>query len=408
MRVAVTDSGDNEFEQCSVPSARSRRSRPRSRRADLLVIAAQLFTSRGFDGVTMAEIAAEAGITASALYRHFANKQALLQQVFETVGPCITATTSLAPTVEDVLRTRSVDAAAAPRALWVREGWRLDAHARAVVETNLNTARQQWVSALRHQRPRTRTAHLEFLADAVMALVDHRISLTKGATRTSSMLLDAAVLRVASLPPTDPPSAAVIVGDGRQPTTQPMFVSKRESAINAAMRLFGECGYTAVTMSDIAKESSVSRPTLYTIFPSKITLLHQITDRSYHVFWSMLHSLYTSTSDASTLIGRTIEAYIDLARSQPYIVRFVQFERAADSMLDVRQQEYISEVATVLRVANPHLTASQANVLVRATVSVVNDLCAFDPHGQAASQDLLRVCMAVLDVSVRDAAVGTA
>ena len=153
-----------------------------------------------------------------------------------------------------------------------------------------------------------------------MALVDHRMSLAAGATRGSSPLLDAAVLRVAAVSPSDPPSAVSTGGVGLQSTAQPLFVSKRESAINAAMRLFGEYGYAAVTMSAIAKESSVSRPTLYAIFPSKISVLRQITDRSYHVFWSMLHSLYTSTSDASTLIGGTIEAYIDLARSQPYIV----------------------------------------------------------------------------------------
>ncbi|MCT2275972.1 TetR/AcrR family transcriptional regulator, partial [Dietzia cinnamea] len=287
---------------------------------------------------------------------------------------------------------------AAPRALWVREGWRLDAHARAGIQTNLNTARQRWISALQQEQPRAPRAHLELLADAVMALVDHRMSLAAGATRGSSPLLDAAVLRVAAVSPSDPPSAVSTGGVGLQSTAQPLFVSKRESAINAAMRLFGEYGYAAVTMSAIAKESSVSRPTLYAIFPSKISVLRQITDRSYHVFWSMLHSLYTSTSDASTLIGGTIEAYIDLARSQPYIVRFVQFEREADSMLNVRQQEYITEVATVLCTINPHLTSYQADVLVRATVAVVNDVCASDTHGQAASQDLMRVCLAVLDI----------
>lgn len=409
IRVAITDPGDEPelHIQPSLGPVRSR-SRPRSRRADLLVIGAKRFARMGFDGVTMTDIAADAGITASALYRHFANKQALLQQVLETVGPGIIAATSATPTVDDILRTQSVDAAAAPRALWVREGWRLDEHARAVVERNLNTAREQWISALQHKQPDARAAHLELLADAVMALTDHRISLSKNATYASSTLLDNAILRVAALSPTEPPWAAMSVGDGPGRIAKPMFVSKRESAISAAMRLFGEYGYTAVTMSDIAKESSVSRPTLYTIFPSKISMLRQITDRSYHVFWNMLHLLYASTGDASTRMSRTVEAYIGLARSQPYIVRFVQFEREVDTVLGARQQEYFSEVATVLRTANPRMTASQADVLVRATVSVVNDLCASDPHGQAAPQDLLRVCLAILDTGDGDAATATA
>lgn len=385
----------NELKEYGPPSSLPIQAgtRPRSRRADLLVIAAQRFTSRGFDGVTMADIAAEAGITASALYRHFVNKQDLLRQVLETVGPRINGTHPAA-TVEDIMRTQSVDISSAPRALWVREGWRLDAHSRAAVEANMNAARQQWLLALRQEQAHIPPAHLELLAVAVMALVDHRVLLPE----SQAELLDDAILRVAALSPTDQPSAPRIVSDSLQPIMQPLFVSKRENAINAAMRLFGEYGYNPVTMSDIAQQSSVSRPTLYAIFPSKLSLLRQITDRSYHVFWNALHSLYSSTSDAATLIGRIIEEYIELAWSQPYIVRFVQFERGADSVLDARQREYIFEVATVLRTVAPHLTASQAETLVRATVSMINDLCASDMKERAASQDITRVCLAVLDI----------
>lgn len=49
--------------------------------------AAALFRRKGFNGTSMAELAAEVGITKSSLYHHFPSKQALLSEIIElTVG----------------------------------------------------------------------------------------------------------------------------------------------------------------------------------------------------------------------------------------------------------------------------------------------------------------------------------
>lgn len=48
------------------------------RRQQLLDIASQMFARRGFAGTGVDEIGQAAGITGPALYRHFANKQAIL------------------------------------------------------------------------------------------------------------------------------------------------------------------------------------------------------------------------------------------------------------------------------------------------------------------------------------------
>lgn len=49
-----------------------------TRREQLLGIAGELFSQRGFAGTGVDEIGEAAGITGPALYRHFANKQAIL------------------------------------------------------------------------------------------------------------------------------------------------------------------------------------------------------------------------------------------------------------------------------------------------------------------------------------------
>lgn len=46
-------------------------------RERILIAARKLFAARGFDGVTIRDIGEEAGLTNPALYRHFADKEAL-------------------------------------------------------------------------------------------------------------------------------------------------------------------------------------------------------------------------------------------------------------------------------------------------------------------------------------------
>ncbi|MGD9705808.1 MAG: TetR/AcrR family transcriptional regulator [Acidimicrobiia bacterium] len=55
--------------------------RPRTRREELLTIAADLFATRGFPNVTVDELGDAAGVSGPALYHHFAGKDALLGEM---------------------------------------------------------------------------------------------------------------------------------------------------------------------------------------------------------------------------------------------------------------------------------------------------------------------------------------
>jgi TetR/AcrR family transcriptional regulator, transcriptional repressor for nem operon len=55
-----------------------------SHRAALLAAAGRLFRERGFEGVSIAEIAAAAGLTHGAFYTHFASKEALCAETIAT------------------------------------------------------------------------------------------------------------------------------------------------------------------------------------------------------------------------------------------------------------------------------------------------------------------------------------
>jgi len=54
-----------------------------ARTGDILAAAVALFASRGIEKTTMADVAAEAGISTGAIYRYFPGKEALLAAVFE-------------------------------------------------------------------------------------------------------------------------------------------------------------------------------------------------------------------------------------------------------------------------------------------------------------------------------------
>ena len=73
--------------------------------------AAALFREKGFNGASMADLAAEVGMTKSSLYHHFPSKQALLSEIVERtvsrVTPMIEEIVSLDLPAEERLR-RSV------------------------------------------------------------------------------------------------------------------------------------------------------------------------------------------------------------------------------------------------------------------------------------------------------------
>lgn len=56
------------------------------RQAAILSEAARLFAERGFSGVSLEELGAAVGVSGPALYRHFANKQALLGAILVGVS----------------------------------------------------------------------------------------------------------------------------------------------------------------------------------------------------------------------------------------------------------------------------------------------------------------------------------
>ena len=124
-----------------------------SRRARIVVAAAQLFAADGYPAAGMDQIGAAAGITGPAIYRHFDSKAAILAAVFDGIIDAVTARPAELPadpppTVELLALVEVYAAAVAARrrlmAVFVREVHHLPAEHGAKLADRQRTLVRQW------------------------------------------------------------------------------------------------------------------------------------------------------------------------------------------------------------------------------------------------------------------------
>ena len=61
--------------------------REKSTRDHILIVALELFATKGFGATSIREVAEKVGITKSSIYGHFANKEQILESLMENCGP---------------------------------------------------------------------------------------------------------------------------------------------------------------------------------------------------------------------------------------------------------------------------------------------------------------------------------
>lgn len=152
------------------------------RRRDLLEAAARLFAARGYDGVRLEDIGAACGVSGPAVYRHFANKAAVLAEVLEGASrdllagalatedshpagePALRALiafhTDFALTNRDLIRVQDRDL----RSLPPEEQAEVTATQRSYIDV--------WARQLRAVHPEEDTAAAVFRAQAVLGLLN--------------------------------------------------------------------------------------------------------------------------------------------------------------------------------------------------------------------------------------------
>lgn len=162
------------------PTARSRAKA--DRRATLLSAAARLFARRGFDGVSIEDLGAAAGVSGPAVYRHFPSKQAVLGALLVGVSERLLAggrevvaeVHDPATTLRSLVRFHVDFALAEPDVIRVQDRDRSslsDADGRAVRALQ-RTYVDLWVGTLARLRPDAEPSELRIRALATFGLIN--------------------------------------------------------------------------------------------------------------------------------------------------------------------------------------------------------------------------------------------
>ena len=291
--------------------------RPPDRGRQIALNARELFTAHGYHSVRMDQIAEASGITARALYRHYANKQALLSHVIhEDQQRLVTALEQLAAaedagSVEDRLSTLAEVGLESRRlsVLWQREARHLDRDDFLLVRK-----RTRWIA---EQVGRLVVAPAapdldDFTTDvrswSVVSILTSLAFYDSGLSRARlNKLLVEACMRVIGVVGAHSESGAPAVQHLRMPA------SRREQLLAAAARAFRRNGYAGVSIDDIGAEVGVVGPAIYRYFDTKAGILVAATNRFYE--WQALEVAQALTRPArdADVFDALVEGYVRLA-----------------------------------------------------------------------------------------------
>jgi AcrR family transcriptional regulator len=351
-------------------TGRAPRRRPKDRKQQIILQARDLFVDRGFPNVPMALIAERVGITAGALYRHFDNKQVLLEEVIrESFGYLddVVTSESLEPALDEAIEKLLGHPYLAD--LWTNEVRHLPEGPRTELRRRFRDWTRSFEPALRGERPDLDPGQEELMAWALQSTLSF---LGSSATRTPPMArrpaVRAAALALAHAPlePSGPPS----------PQHVPRFVpaSTRERLLISAIEQFAERGYSETAMSAIGAAVDVTGPNLYGYFGSKAELLKAVSERGMHALWLNLDEALRSADTAEDALSRLIAGHARLAsswtQSRIDLVMEAEFAESARAA----QREYVGEWVALVRVIVPDMEVREARLRSLIALKVLNDL----------------------------------
>ncbi|MEB3022815.1 TetR/AcrR family transcriptional regulator [[Mycobacterium] crassicus] len=358
--------------------------RPKDRKAQIVRAAARAFSDRGYHAVGVDEIAAEVGISGPALYRHFANKYALLVATAEyTVEALVTAArVADDPDRPAAERLRAITDALIETTIGKRaEGafyrWErryLQPPDRKRIRASYDALNAAIAEPLAVLRPELSDADTAMLAAAALSVVGsisaHRTRLPAAALRALLGGLCWSVL-TAELPPARAKSLP------RRSERGLPSISKRERLLAQAIPMFGQRGFYEVSIEEIGAAAGLTGSSAYRYFPSKAALLaaafHRAGDR---VLLIITDALAESSSPRQAAL-RIAERYTALAFAAPDLINiyFAEFANLLERdriELRERQRQNVNEWAHL--VCQVGSAQTEAVCRVHAALALVVDI----------------------------------
>lgn len=369
------------------------RKRPRDRRDQILAAATRLYAAHGYHDVSMAQVAAEVGVTASALYRHFRNREDLFAETVER--SCARILRQLVDAIDadaspeevlDALVAAAVRVTIEERAdaiVLLRESAYLQVQPAAGARDAKRRILELWSSWLRRMRPELRPDEIDLLVLAatgvLLGTVGHRRALARRATRPLLARMMTATLRTerpAEVSARRVPArrAAAVPA---APAARGFETSRREAVLAAAAALFRRSGYQGVGIDEIGAAAGTSGPAVYRYFRSKEELLITAYRRTGHRIAAEAAKAVEGVQTPEQALRALIASYAEVALdSEDLLVVYLREARALppharEEMAEI-QNELISGWGRALQHEDRRLAAADARTAALATIGVLN------------------------------------
>ncbi|MGW0035305.1 TetR/AcrR family transcriptional regulator [Gordonia sp. NPDC003376] len=371
----------------STPPAGPRRTRPADRKRQLVDHATTLFAERGYQQVSVADIARAAGVTAPSVYRHFTDKLALLDAAVIAAVDDLESCTDRA-LVGDQSMDRLVTMLCALGAkrpestsLWRSASQHLTDEQNREVVLRTREVLHRWAATIdaattMGERNAIQIAWAMLSIAGSLAVHTTRLSSTRAQAELGILVRRLVAVQPLSAPPlTTPP---------------PMGTStrtRRDEILDAAADLFAERGYAGVGVDDIGAAVGITGPSVYKHFSSKLAILLGIGQRSGTRLEAGVMAAYAAipaeaggpeAEDAAAVLALLVDSYVGVITSSSDLsVAFnnsyaLAGQPAAGDLLDV-QRRYVTRWIDLLGAAHPELNRAQAAIAVHAALSIVND-----------------------------------
>jgi AcrR family transcriptional regulator len=360
------------------------RRRPKDRKAQIARAAAEAFSAQGYHAVGMDEIAAQVGITATALYRHYSGKYDLFREAVLGLGQQLVDATEFADQSGEVELAR-VFAALADTAIvnratggLYRWEWRyLQGDDRAALMASLRVVNRRIQRPLVLLRPELTSSERWMLSTSAMSVigsvVDHRARLDADEMRAVLVGLAAAVtsttLSVPGPVPT-PPEALSVIGAG----------GRFELLLHHALSLFNKQGYRETTMGEIAAAVGIPTSGIYRYFSGKRDILTAVFRRAGdRVAQDLATALSAHHADPGAALHSLVAAYVASSFANPelgyvYYTERLNLPHADQTVLRDVQRATVNTWVELLCAARPDIPPVHARFAVHAAMALVIDV----------------------------------
>lgn len=362
-----------------MPSPKPTRARPADRKRQLADHAATLFAERGYTQVALADIARAAGVTAPSVYRHFADKHALLlaavmggvDELEACTDRLLEGTDSSPEELVDAVCSIGVRRPAAT-SLWRSASQHLSEEENRVIVLRIRGVMHRWAGVLAAgtgmpEREAVELCWATLSVAGSLGVHNARLSATRSLAELKILVHRLITLRPDSALPMVP--APVMSGGSR---------TRRDEILDAAAELFARRGYAGVGVDDIGAAVGITGPSVYRHFSSKLAILVGIGRRSATRLEAGAMAAHSTTSDSAKLLSLLVDSYVSTLTSSPDLsvgfnnsAVFIGQSDAAD-LLDV-QRNYVARWVDLMTRTHPDLDRPEAGVAVHAALSIVND-----------------------------------